>query len=68
MVLLNSVFKYVLVCVIFIWSYSLYANKLLILNGINLTMKRGEPTPYSGYILVGDNGKIKAMGQRPPAK
>ena len=44
------------------------ADKLLIVNGTNLTMKDGETTPYVGYILVGDDGKIKAIGKgNPPA-
>ncbi len=43
-------------------------NKLLVVNGTNLTMKPGQTEPFIGYILVGEDGKIKAMGKgAPPA-
>ena len=44
------------------------ADKLLIVNGTELTMKPGQSEPFVGYVLVGSNGKIKAIGKgRPPA-
>ena len=44
------------------------ADKLLIVNGTNLTMKDGQTAPFVGYILVGNDGKIKAIGKgNPPA-
>lgn len=44
------------------------ADKLLIVNGTNLTMKPGQTTPFVGYVLVGNDGKIKAVGKgSPPA-
>jgi len=47
---------------------SFSANKLLIINGIQLTMKANEDKPFVGYILVSDDGKIKAIGKgNPPA-
>jgi 5-methylthioadenosine/S-adenosylhomocysteine deaminase len=43
-------------------------DKLLIVNGTNLTMKPGQTEPFVGYILVGNDGKIKAIGKgNPPA-
>ncbi len=43
-------------------------DKLLIVNGTNLTMKPGQTTPFVGYVLVGNDGKIKAVGKgSPPA-
>ena len=43
-------------------------DKLLIVNGTNLTMQPGHPEPYVGYILVGEDGRIKAIGKgAPPA-
>jgi cytosine/adenosine deaminase-related metal-dependent hydrolase len=43
-------------------------DKLLIVNGTNLTMKPGQTEPFVGYVLVGTDGKIKAVGQgKPPA-
>jgi 5-methylthioadenosine/S-adenosylhomocysteine deaminase len=43
-------------------------DKLLIVNGSNLTMKPGQAEPFVGYILVGNDGKIKAIGKgQPPA-
>ena len=43
-------------------------DKLLIVNGTNLTMKAGQTAPFVGYILVGDDGKIKVIGKgNPPA-
>lgn len=43
-------------------------DKLLIVNGTNLTMKPGQTEPFTGYILVGNDGKIKAVGKgAPPA-
>src|SRR6202050_1034647 len=38
-------------------------DKLLIVNGTNLTMKPGQTEPFVGYILVGSDGKIKAIGK-----
>ena len=47
---------------------ALAVDKLLIVNGTNLTMKAGQTAPFIGYILVGDDGKIKAVGKgNPPA-
>lgn len=44
------------------------ADKLLVKNGLILTMKPGEKDPFTGYLLVGDDGKIKAIGKgAPPA-
>jgi 5-methylthioadenosine/S-adenosylhomocysteine deaminase len=49
-------------------SRVLAANKLLIINGTELTMKPGETEPFVGYVLVGEDGKIKAIGKgKPPA-
>jgi 5-methylthioadenosine/S-adenosylhomocysteine deaminase len=43
-------------------------DKLLIVNGTNLTMKPGQTEPFTGYILVGSDGKIEAVGKgNPPA-
>jgi len=43
-------------------------DKLLIVNGTELTMKPGQSEPFVGYVLVGDDGKIKAIGKgNPPA-
>ena len=43
-------------------------DKLLIVNGTELTMKPGQSEPFVGYILVGNDGKIKAIGKgNPPA-
>ena len=36
-------------------------DKLLIVNGTDMTMKAGQTEPFVGYILVGNNGKIKAI-------
>ena len=41
-------------------------DKLLIVNGTNLTMKPGQTEPFVGYILVGSDGKIKAIGKGNP--
>jgi 5-methylthioadenosine/S-adenosylhomocysteine deaminase len=41
-------------------------DKLLIVNGTNLTMKPGQTEPFVGYILVGSDGKIKAVGKGNP--
>jgi hypothetical protein len=47
---------------------ALAVDKLLIVNGTNLTMKAGQTATFVGYILVGDDGKIKAIGKgNPPA-
>ena len=44
------------------------ADKLLIVNGTELTMKDGQTEPFVGYILVGSDGTIKAIGKgNPPA-
>jgi 5-methylthioadenosine/S-adenosylhomocysteine deaminase len=46
----------------------LAVDKLLIVNGTNLTMKPGQTEPFVGYILVGNDGKIQAVGKgNPPA-
>ena len=43
-------------------------DKLLIVNGTELTMKPGQTEPFVGYVLVGNDGKIKAIGKgKPPA-
>jgi 5-methylthioadenosine/S-adenosylhomocysteine deaminase len=43
-------------------------DKLLIVNGTELTMKPGQTEPFTGYVLVGEDGKIKAIGKgNPPA-
>jgi 5-methylthioadenosine/S-adenosylhomocysteine deaminase len=43
-------------------------DKLLIVNGTELTMKPGQSEPFTGYVLVGNDGKIKAIGKgKPPA-
>jgi hypothetical protein len=43
-------------------------DKLLIVNGTELTMKPGQTEPFTGYVLVGEDGKIKAIGKgEPPA-
>ena len=41
-------------------------DKLLIVNGTDLTMKAGQAEPFVGYILVGNDGKIKAIGKGDP--
>ena len=47
---------------------ALAVDKLLIVNGTNLTMKAGQTAPFVGYVLVGDDGRIKAIGKgNPPA-
>jgi hypothetical protein len=44
------------------------AERLLITNGTLLTMQPGEPTAYVGYLAVGEDGKISAIGKgAPPA-
>ena len=44
------------------------ADKLLIVNGTELTMKAGQTEPFVGYVLVGTDGRIKAIGKgKPPA-
>jgi 5-methylthioadenosine/S-adenosylhomocysteine deaminase len=44
------------------------ADKLLIINGTNLTMKPGQTEPFTGYVLIGTDGKIKSIGKgNPPA-
>src|SRR5215208_2228864 len=41
---------------------------LLVTNATFLTMKPGETTPFVGYMLVGDNGRIAALDAgSPPA-
>lgn len=42
------------------------ANRLLITNVTELTMKPGETAPFTGYILVGEDGKIAAIGKGAP--
>jgi cytosine/adenosine deaminase-related metal-dependent hydrolase len=41
-------------------------DKLLIVNGTELTMKPGQTEPFVGYILVGADGKIKDVGKGNP--
>lgn len=42
--------------------------RLLIRDGLILTMKDGEPTPFVGYVLVGADGRISTVGHgAPPA-
>ncbi len=36
--------------------------RLLVRDGLILTMKEGEPAPFIGYVLVGADGKIAAIG------
>src|SRR5580658_1814417 len=59
-----AAFLAVLLC-----PYRLLAmDKLLIVNGTELTMKPGQTEPFVGYIVVGNDGKIKAIGKgEPPA-
>src|SRR5580658_11386002 len=46
----------------------LAVDKLLIVNGTELTMKPGQTEPFVGYVVVGNDGKIKAIGKgEPPA-
>jgi 5-methylthioadenosine/S-adenosylhomocysteine deaminase len=57
-----AAFLAVLLC-----PYRLLAmDKLLIVNGTELTMKPGQTEPFVGYILVGNDGKIKAIGKGNP--
>jgi 5-methylthioadenosine/S-adenosylhomocysteine deaminase len=43
-------------------------DKLLIVNGTELTMKPGQTEPFVGYVVVGNDGKINAIGKgKPPA-
>ena len=44
----------------------LAVDKLLIVNGTEITMKPGQTEPFVGYILVGADGKIKAIGKGNP--
>jgi 5-methylthioadenosine/S-adenosylhomocysteine deaminase len=57
------------VLIVWLLPIRLFAiDKLLIVNGTNLTMKPGQTDPFVGYILVGADGKIKAIGKgNPPA-
>src|SRR5271155_3627030 len=41
-------------------------DKLLIVNGTEITMKAAESEPFVGYILVASDGKIKAVGKGDP--
>jgi 5-methylthioadenosine/S-adenosylhomocysteine deaminase len=41
-------------------------DKLLIVNGTELTMKPGQTEPFTGFVLVGNDGKIKAIGKGDP--
>lgn len=44
------------------------AEKLLIKNGLLMTMAPGQEKPFVGYIAVGENGRISALGAgAPPA-
>ncbi len=38
------------------------AARLLVRDGLVLTMKPGEPTPFIGYVVVGHDGKIQTVG------
>jgi 5-methylthioadenosine/S-adenosylhomocysteine deaminase len=41
-------------------------DKLLIVNGTELTMNPEQTEPFIGYVLVGNDGKIKAIGKGNP--
>jgi len=44
------------------------AEKLLLTNALLMTMKPGEETPFNGYVAVGADGRIGAIGRgAPPA-
>jgi len=52
---------------VLLFPYRVFAvDKLLIVNGTNMTMKPGQTEPFVGYILVGNDGKIKAIGKGSP--
>ena len=42
------------------------AERLLITNGLLMTMQPGEQAAYTGYIAVGEDGRISAIGKGPP--
>jgi cytosine/adenosine deaminase-related metal-dependent hydrolase len=61
----SRVFVYL---VIFIFSSSVFCtNKLLIINGVILTMAAADSKSFNGYILVGEDGKIKTIGHGNPS-
>lgn len=63
-----SILARLLLLVAFSASTASAAERLLITNGLLMTMNPAEPTPYVGYIAVGADGKISAIGQgAPPA-
>jgi cytosine/adenosine deaminase-related metal-dependent hydrolase len=44
------------------------ADKLLVTNGTIVTLDEQYPDPFTGYVLVGEDGRIAAVGQgSPPA-
>jgi len=45
------------------------AETLLVKNGILITMKPGQEQPFVGYLLVGDDGRIRTIGtgEAPPS-
>lgn len=44
------------------------ADKLLVTNGTIVTLDERYPEPFTGYLLVGDDGRIAAVGEgSPPA-
>lgn len=47
---------------------SFAGNKLLITNGTIISMKANEVTPYIGYVVVDDAGKITTVGKGTPSK
>ena len=67
--LLRWVAYYLVITTIFMSpSIGQSQNKLLIINGTQLTMKKGQEQPFIGYILIGADGKINAVGKgNPPA-
>jgi len=40
--------------------------RLLIRDGLLVTMKPGESAPFTGYVLVGSNGRIESIGRGKP--
>lgn len=64
----RGVIYYLVVIAMLFPSIGRSENKLLIINGTQLTMKRGQDQPFTGYVLIGNDGKIKAIGKgNPPA-
>lgn len=67
--LFRGVVCYLVVLTMLFPSIGRSENKLLIINGTQLTMKKGQDQPFVGYVLIGNDGKIKAIGKgNPPAK